>query len=200
MYVTSNFQIKILPEYWNVFWYMLQAVSLGCRLGWSLVLGCVSGIPLGSTLLNQGGQNRMGQRNTDQMTLADHTGVWSDDGSPGLSWLVHWPGCHTSPGWAVHIGCSRRGCWFTLANWQHFQQLDSESLKGGQDSTSPCSPHSMYYSCRGRWWGCTVGETLDDWYVSQYGDLVILLNTLLYKNQRRMNILILQGQPSCHLF
>ena len=112
MYVTSNFQIKILPEYWNVFWYMLQAGSLGCRLGWSLVLGYVSGAPLGSTLWNQEGQNGMGQRNTSQITL-------------------------------VHIGCSWRGCWFKPAHWQHFQQLDTESLKGGQDRTSPCSPHSM---------------------------------------------------------
>ena len=47
------------------------------------------------------------------------------------------------PGWAVHIGCSWRGCWFKPAHWQHFQQLDTESLKGGQDRTSPWSPHSM---------------------------------------------------------
>ena len=64
---------------------MLQAGSLGCKLRWSLVLGCVSGGPLGSTLWNQEGQNGIGQRNTGQMTLADHMGVWSDEGSPGLS-------------------------------------------------------------------------------------------------------------------
>ena len=96
LYATSNFQIKILPKYWNVFWHM-QAGSLGCRLRWSLVLGCISGVPLGSVLWNQEGRNGIRQRNTGQMTLADHMGVWSDEGSPGLSWQVHWPGCHTSP-------------------------------------------------------------------------------------------------------
>ena len=44
------------------------------------------------------------------------------------------------PGWVVHIGCSWRGWWFKLAHWQHFQQLDSESLKGGLDNMSPCAP------------------------------------------------------------
>ena len=99
--VISNFQIKILPEYWNVFWYMLQAGCLGCRLGWSLVLGCVSGVPFGSTLWNQEGRNKVGQREgsswiTGQMTWADHMGVWSDDGPPGLSWHIQWPVLYTS--------------------------------------------------------------------------------------------------------
>ena len=59
--------------------------------------GCISGVPLGSALWNQEGWNGIGQSNTGQMTLADHMGVWSDEGSPGLSWHIHWPGCHTSP-------------------------------------------------------------------------------------------------------
>ena len=45
---------------------------------------CVRGA-LRLTLWNQEGRNGIGQRNTGQMALADHTGVWSDEGSPGLS-------------------------------------------------------------------------------------------------------------------
>ena len=77
--VTSNFQIKVLPKYWDVFWYMLQAGSLECRLRLSLVLGCLSGLPLGSTEWNQEGRNGIGQKErsswiTGWMTLADPMG------------------------------------------------------------------------------------------------------------------------------
>ena len=178
MYATSNFQINILPEFWNVFWYVLQADSLGCRLRWSVGM-CVRGA-LGVNTVESGG---MKWDRTEEH--------WPDDLSwPGLEWWGLSGGCPDTstgqavippPGWVVHIGCSRRGWWFKLAHWQHFQQLDSESLREGQDSTSPCSPRSMYHSSRGRWWGCTVGETLDDLCVSENGDLVILLNTLWSK-------------------
>ena len=116
LYVTSNFQIKILPKYWNVFWHM-QAGSLRCRLRWSLVLGCISGVPLGSALWNQEGRNRIGQRNTGQMTLADHMGVWSDEGFPGLSWHSTGQAVIPPPRWVVHIACSWKGWWFKLAHW-----------------------------------------------------------------------------------
>ena len=178
MCVISNFQIKILPEYWNVFWYMLQSGSLACRLGWSLVLGCVSGVPLGSTLWNREGRNRVGQREGSSCI----TVRWPELTPCGSGVMMALQGFLTRPlartlylslDGSLDIGCPQRGWWFNVAHWQHLQQLD-KSLKGGQDSMSPCSPHSMYHSSRGRWRGCTVGETLD-WCVSKNGDLVILL-------------------------
>ena len=63
--------------------------------------GMCTGMPLGSTLWNQEGRNRVRQREgsswiTGQTTWADHMGVWSDDGSPGLSWHIQWPVLYTS--------------------------------------------------------------------------------------------------------
>ena len=81
-----------------------------------------------------------------------------------------------------HPGCPHRGWWFKVTHWQHFQQLDSESLKSGQH-VSMCS-HGMCNSSRGRWWRCTVRETLDDWCVSQNDDSVILITTLCSKKWR----------------
>ena len=58
---------------------MLQAGSLECRLRLSLVLGCLSGLPLESTVWNQEGRNGIGQKEgsswiTGWMTLADPMG------------------------------------------------------------------------------------------------------------------------------
>ena len=104
MYVISKVQIKILPEYWIFFffWYVLQNSSLGCRLRWSLVLECLSGVPLWWTFIEseekkQGRAEGKSSCNTVQMTLADPMGVWSEDSPSGFSWQVHWPGFYASP-------------------------------------------------------------------------------------------------------
>ena len=52
---------------------------------------------------------------------------------------------------SLHRGCPQRGWWFKVAHWQHFQLLDNESLKGGQDSTFPCPP-----------WACITAPEVDD--------------------------------------
>lgn len=58
---------------------MLQNSSLGCRFKWSLVLECLSGVPLGSTVI-ESGEKKQGRAEgksswiTVQMTLADPTG------------------------------------------------------------------------------------------------------------------------------
>ena len=41
---------------------------------------------------------------------------------------------------SLHRSCPQRGWWFKVAHWQHFQQLDKKSLKGGQGSVFPCPP------------------------------------------------------------
>ena len=164
---------------------MLQAGSLGCRLGWSLVLGCVRGCPWGQHW-SQEGRNRVRQRKgsswiTGQTTWADPMGVWSDDGPSGLSWHIQWPGLYTST-WMDHcMQAAPRGagglrlptgsiysCW-TTSPWRETGQHIS------------MFPLGMYHSSRGRWWGCTVGETLDDWCLSQNDDSGSLLNTLWSK-------------------
>ena len=113
-----------------------------------------------------------------QMTLADPWGLWSEDGPSGLPWHVHWPGLYAST-WMGHCTeADPQKLWrLKIAHWKHFQQLGGESLKGGQNSTSP-GLHGLCRSSRGRWWECTVGETLGDWHVSQNDDLVILLSAL----------------------
>ena len=137
MYITSNFQINILPEYWNIFWYVLQADSLGCRLGWSVGM-CIRGA-LGVNTVASGGMK------WDR--AEEH---WPNDLSwphGGLEWwglsrvvltrpLARLSYLYLDGSW--HPGCPERGWWFKLAHWQHFQQLDSKSLREGQDSTSPC--------------------------------------------------------------
>ena len=124
---------------------MLQAGCLGCRLGWSLVLGCVSGVPFGSTL-ESGGKK---QGRAEGRIKLDH---WPENLSwPHGSLEWRWPSrfvltrplarlsyLYLDGSW--HPGCPQRGWWFKVTHWQHFQQLDSESLKGGLDNMSPCAP------------------------------------------------------------
>ena len=144
MCVISNFQIKALPEYWNVFWHVLLAGSLGCRLQWNLVLGWVSGVPLGPTLVASGGNK---QDRAEGKIKMHH---WLDD----LNWLHgelewRWPfrvilTCPVARYLYLHMdGTLHRS--FPLKTWclktahlQHFQQLENESLKGGLGSPSPC--------------------------------------------------------------
>ena len=140
-------------------------------------------MPLGSTL-ESGGKK---QGKAEGRIRLDH---WPDDLSwPHESLEWRWPfrvvltHSMTRPLYlhldgSLHLGCTHRAWWFKVTYWQHLQLLDNKSLKGGQDSTSPCSPLGMYHSSRGRWWGCTVGETLDDWCLRQNDDSTILLNTL----------------------
>ena len=52
---------------------------------------------------------------------------------------------------SLHLGCPQRGWWFNVAHWQHLQQLDNKSLKGGQDNMSPCSP-----------WACITAPEVGD--------------------------------------
>ena len=144
MCVISNFQIKALPEYWNVFWHVLLAGSLGCRLQWNLVLGWVSGVPLGPTLVASGGNKQ------DRAEGKIKTHHWLDD----LNWPHgelewRWPfrvilTCPVARYLYLHTdGTLQRSCplktWcLKTAHLQHFQQLESESLKGGLGSPSPC--------------------------------------------------------------
>ena len=125
---------------------MLQAGSLGYTLRWSLVLGCVSGVPLGSTLWNQEGRNRVRQREGSSWITGPDDLSWPYG---GLEWRWHLRVVLTHPmtrplylhlDGSLHVGCPQRGWWFKVAHWQHLQLLDNESLKGGQDSTSPCPP------------------------------------------------------------
>ena len=62
---------------------MLQADSLGCRLRWSVGM-CVRGA-LGVNTVESGEMKWDRAEEHWPDGLADHTGVWSDEGSPGLS-------------------------------------------------------------------------------------------------------------------
>ena len=185
MCVTSNFQIKALPKYWNVFWHVLQAGSLGCRLGWRLVLGCVSEVPLGSSLWNQEGRNRIEQRErssciTGQMTWADPMESWSEDSTSGLSWHVQWPG------WDLHLHGTLHRSYPQKTWWlKAFPATGERVLEGRSGQPISILHNSMCHSSKHGWLGCAVGETLDDWQGSQNDDLLILLSALWSKKSRR---------------
>ena len=106
---------------------------------------CIRGA-LGVNTVESGGTK---QGKAEGRIKLDH---WPDDlswGHGGLEW--RWPlrvvltHPMTRPLYlhldgSLHVGCPQRGWWFKVAHWQHLQLLDNESLKGGQDSTSPCPP------------------------------------------------------------
>ena len=106
---------------------------------------CIRGA-LGVNTVESGG-NKQGK--AEGRIKLDH---WPDDLSwphGGLEW--RWPlrvvlthpmtrPLYLHPDGSLHVGCPQRGWWFKVAHWQHFQLLDNESLKGSQDSTSPCPP------------------------------------------------------------
>ena len=106
---------------------------------------CIRGA-LGVNTVESGG-NKQGK--AEGRIKLDH---WPDDLSwphGSLEWW--WPPrvvlthpmtspLYLHPDGSLHAGCPQRGWWFKVAHWQHFQLLDNESLKGGQDSTSQCPP------------------------------------------------------------
>ena len=55
------------------------------------------------------------------------------------------------PGWIIALRLPPQGWWFKVIHWQHLQLLDNKLLKGGQESTSPCSP-----------WACITAPEVGD--------------------------------------
>ena len=172
---------------------MLQAGSLGCRLRWSLVPGCVSGLPLGSTLWNQEGGNRVGQTEgsswiTGQTTWADPLG--------GLEWrwpfrvvLTHplaRPLCLPMDG-SLHRSCPQRADGLRLPTCSTYSSWTMSSWREIRTThlhvPTACVTDQEVGDEDILW-----GKTLDDWCVSQNFDLVILLNTLWSKKYRRRSM------------
>ena len=160
---------------------MFRVGSLECRLRWSLVLGCLSGVPLESTLWNQEGRNGIGQKErsswiTGWMTLADPMGhqEWR---WPFRVVLTHPMAGLYSSTWKDY--CMQPGSW-RLPTGSTPSSWTTSPWREVWTSCLHVPPHPVS-QLQGRWWRCPVGETLDDWCVSQNDDFVILLNTLWLK-------------------
>ena len=169
---------------------MLQAGSLGCRLRWSLVLGCVSGLPLGST---QGGKK---QGRAEERIKLHH---WPDDLSwrpGGLEWrqpfrvvLTHplaRPLCLPVDG-SLHRSCPQKADGLRLPTCSTYSSWTMSSWREIR-TTHLHVPTACFADQEVGDEDVLWGETLDDWCVSQSFDLVILLNTLWSKKYRRRSM------------
>lgn len=130
-----------MPKCWNLFWYMLQVCSLGCRLKWSLLLECLSGVPFEPTLVESRGK----KQDRAEGRINWNNGFSISKGSLEWPWPFRFVLTYplARPLWfpldgSVHTDCPQRGWWFKFAHWQHFHQWDNGSLKEGLDSRFPC--------------------------------------------------------------